>query len=128
MIDLTISCCPLNTSLHIQSLKFTSAPWLNIPTKQLHNFKHTILWNTPFYEADQARHFLRRANVLKYANHSILWRRPSTPSTPIFWSTPITPFYEARPARPCFEARQARHFLKHTKYAKHTILWSTSST
>ena len=125
MIDLTISCCPLNTSLHIQSLKFTSAPWSNIPTKQLHNFKHTILWNTPSMPFYEVRHFM------KQAKHAIFW------SAQMFWSTLITPFYEAgqaRQARQFFEARQSLHFMKHAqhvrvlKHAKHAIFWNIPST
>ena len=91
MIGLAISCRPLNTSHHIQR-------------KQVNNFKHVILGNTPstpYYESLQAHQFMKHA---KYA---------------ILLSTPSTPFYEAREffevckARQFFEARQAYEHVKH---------------
>ena len=47
-------------------------------------FKHAILWNTQstlFYEARQARHFMKHAKhakFLKHAKHAISWSTPST--------------------------------------------------
>ena len=64
MIGLAISCRPLNTSLHIQSLQFTSAPCSNTPRKQSNKLKHTILRSTPgtsYFEANQVRHFIKNA-------------------------------------------------------------------
>ena len=45
MINLAISWLPLNTSLRIQDLQFTSALWPHTHTvrKKFRNFKHTIL-------------------------------------------------------------------------------------
>ena len=40
MIGLTTSCLALNTSLRIQNLHFTSAPWSH--TEKFNNFKYTI--------------------------------------------------------------------------------------
>ena len=48
MIGLAISCFPLNKSLCIQNLQFATAPWSNIPRKQLTNV------SSPFYEASKA--------------------------------------------------------------------------
>ena len=108
MIDLTISFCPLNTSLHILSLQF-----IQVHRGQTYQESNLTILSTPFYEtrqARQARHFMKHAkhaNFLKHAKHANLW------STPIFWSTS---FYEAREF---FEARQARKHVKHSKHGKH---------
>ena len=70
MIGLTISCSPLNKSLHIQSQQFTSASWSNTPRKQFNSFKHAIFWNMPskpLYEARQARQFFEARHFMKHA-------------------------------------------------------------
>ena len=62
MTDLAISYRPLNTSLHIQNLQFTNAPWSNTPRKQFNKFTRPTLWNTPstpLFEAREALHFMK---------------------------------------------------------------------
>ena len=56
-----MSCLPLNTSLPIQNLQFTSTPWLHTPKNQL-----TTL-GTPVYEARQTRHFYEARQASKHA-------------------------------------------------------------
>ena len=90
MIDSAISCDPLNTSLYIQSLQFTNALCSNIPRKQINNFKHAILWNTPstlIYEARQARQFYEALQARHFMKHAK------------FRITPSTSFHEARQVR-----------------------------
>ena len=71
MIGLAISCRPLNTSLHIQR-------------KQVNNFKHVILGNTPstpyyeareFFEVCKARQFFEARQAYEHVKHV------STPNT-----------------------------------------------
>ena len=77
MIDLTISCCPLNASLHILILQFTTAPWSNILKK----------------EFNEIRHLMKYA---KHAKHAILW---GTPSTTLYEARQARQFYETHQAR-----------------------------
>ena len=73
----------------------------------------------PFYEACQARQFLR------HAKHAILWRMQSMPifwstsSLPIFWRTPSMPIFWSMPSMPFHEAHQAHKHTRHIKHAKH---------
>ena len=98
--DLPISYRPLNTSLRIQSLQFTSAPWSTTPRKQFNDFKQATLWHTtsrPFFEG---HYFMKHA------------KDESTPSSQSMPST-----------RPCQEHEHGKHLSTQALHLADSLRW-----
>ena len=74
MIGLAISSLPLNKSLCIHNLQFTSAPG------HIHQERNFTTLSTPFYQARQARHFLKHTKETIFMKHAKFTEHTSTPS------------------------------------------------
>ena len=129
IIDLAISCSPLNTwasrnflpsikyissycpeldmiYLIQQSLQLTSVPLSNTSRKYFINFKH--------------------------AKHAILWSSPSRPSMTFYETCQACHFirhtkYVGTPSSYSMQTRQACKHIKHSKYVKHGSMPSTQT-
>ena len=75
MIGLAISSLPLNKSLCIHNLQFTSAPG------HIHQERNFTTLSTLFYQARQARHFLKHTKETIFMKHKKHVRTPSSQNT-----------------------------------------------